>query len=132
MRSLQALGMSSETKERDRFRLYIDVLSDAHDNGRKRYQLNAAEVSELDALVQDRYDRPAVRAQLALRYLWQMPRAIHQEVSVAKNNSPRTHVHEPAPTEDADYGYCRIPLVPLPPSLIMMATRAMVVSNCAT
>jgi len=39
---------------------YIGILTAAHEDERGAYQLDSAEVAELDALILDRYDRPAI------------------------------------------------------------------------
>ena len=51
-----------EQTERQRMLDYVDVLATAHSDGRSAYRLNGQEVQQLDELVGELYDRPAVWA----------------------------------------------------------------------
>ena len=94
-----------EQTERDRLGAYIAVLATAAGQGRNAYALSASEVADLQALVQDHYDRPAVWASNVLCGIYGICRApFTGDVPAAKSNGARARGHEPAPTTYAAYG----------------------------
>jgi hypothetical protein len=94
-----------EEQERHRMLTYIDVLTDAASDGRNAYQLTAAEVTELETMVDTHYDRPANWASNLLCAVYGKCRAPYTgDVEIPKANRIRERREEPLSEASSAYG----------------------------
>ncbi len=94
-----------EEQERQRMLTYINVLRTAADDGRNHYQLNPAEVTELETMVGTHYDRPSNWASNLLCAAYGKCRAPYTgDVAVPKASRTREHSIESTLGGAAAYG----------------------------